>query len=677
MDSTKFKNRWLRQLLDSVHIGILVVDKNRNNLFANRCLCDMFGYEEEEILRTNSRIFHTSQESYQNFGKKDFLSAMYNGSVKLDHQFKRKDGTIFWAHISADLVAEHSEILWTVVDITKRKNLEISYYRQAQLVEQIQDGIVTIDLNGICTSWNRGAEKIVGYKAEEVIGKSTEMLYLHKDIKTLKDNLKFFMKVGTIREERDFIAKDKSIVHTELTGSLLKDIDGNPIGMIGYFKDISERKKAREKLEYQASHDTLTKLANRALFYDRLEQGVKKAKRNRSILAVLFIDLDHFKEINDSLGHEIGDDVLIGVTQRLNSVMRGGDSLARLGGDEFTVILENISKPQDVSMFAKKILDSLQEPLLIKGHTLYVSCSIGISLYPNDTLCTQDLLKFSDSAMYKAKSEGRNNFQYYSSEMTELAFERVVMETSLRQAVANKEFVVYYQPQVDGATGEIVGMEALVRWKHPVMGLVPPNNFIPLAESTGLILEIDDFVMQSALEQFNKWRQEGLNPGRLSLNLTAGRLKSKKFLEKLKKIMQEPKNSSVDLELEVTESQIMEKPQEAIEILKEISALGIKIAVDDFGTGYSSLSYLKRLPIDKLKIDQSFVKDLPHDEEDGAITIAIIALAKSLKLEIIAEGIEKEEQRDFVVKQGCKKIQGYFYSRPICAEKMRELLRAS
>ncbi len=428
---------------------------------------------------------------------------------------------------------------------------------------------------------------------------------------------------------------------------LFYDSDGKLIRMIGTHRDVSKEReielkneKQKEKLDYQAHHDSLTGLANRTLFNDRLSKGVQQAKRKCKKMALLFIDLDHFKEINDSLGHDIGDKVLQKVTDSLRGAVREEDSISRLGGDEFTVLLEDLTKGEDASVSAQKIIETLDKPIKVEGRELHVSCSVGISLYPDDGYQPQDLLKYADSAMYKAKAEGRNNFQFYCAEMTALAFERLVMEASLREAIKNEEFIVLYQAQVNGETEKIIGMEALVRWRHPSMGLVSPDKFIPLAESTGLIIEIDKYVMKTAMNQLSQWYAKGLNPGVLAMNLAVKQLQQKNFVEILEELMSQTGCRADWLELEVTEGQIMTNPEIAIKILNGISAIGIDLAVDDFGTGYSSLSYLKKLPIDKLKIDQSFVKDLPEDEEDAAIAKAVIALAKSLNLRIIAEGVE-------------------------------------
>jgi diguanylate cyclase (GGDEF)-like protein len=437
----------------------------------------------------------------------------------------------------------------------------------------------------------------------------------------------------------------------------------------------SKIEKQKNILDYQAHYDYLTGLANRALFHDRLQQSIEKGERQGTKFALLFLDLDRFKEINDSLGHDVGDKLLRITAKKLQSTLRHEDTISRLGGDEFTILIQDVKKEVDASTLAQKIITTLSEPMVVDGHTLYITGSIGISIYPDDGVDANNLLKYADAAMYKAKEEGRNNFQYYSSEMTELALQRVTMEANIRKALDNGEFVVYYQPQVEATTQKIVGMEALARWMHPKKGLITPDKFIPLAQETGLILSIDRFVMLSAMKQMSSWYKMGLNPGVLALNLSIKQLSQEGCVSKLGLLIQEAQCKPECLELEVTEGEIMKNPQNAIDVLNTISDMGIELAIDDFGTGYSSLSYLKRLPIDKLKIDKSFVDGLPNNEDDASITRAIIALAKSLKLRLIAEGVETKEQKEFLVENGCEHIQGYYYSKPLSAQEMEQVLK--
>ena len=479
------------------------------------------------------------------------------------------------------------------------------------------------------------------------------------------------------------------LMYLEVYKAPFYDKDGNIVGTVGAGRDITEMKKVQTDLEeslkilsnqkiqlaYQENHDSLTNLPNRILFLDRLKQAIQIGKRYNNYLAVLFIDLDHFKEINDSLGHNIGDKLLVEVAKRMKSVLRVSDTLSRFGGDEFTIIVNYINKVEDLSRIIQTIMDLFKKPIKIENNTLYVNMSIGISIYPNDAKEVNDLLKHADAAMYKAKESGRNTYCFYDEDMTKKAFDRIFLETSLREALVKDEIVVFYQPQVDASKNELVGMEALVRWNHPTKGMIYPDSFIPLAESTGIIVELDRIVMKKSIKQFHTWKKEGLNPGKLSINLAVKQLESNDFLDFVKNILNSQECTYSNIEFEVTEGQIMQNPEKSIKILNDINKLGISISIDDFGTGYSSLAYLKKLPINKLKIDKSFVQDLPSDLEDVAITKTIIRLCESLNLNVIAEGVETEEQKDFMLENGCKLIQGYFYSKPVSVEEITKILK--
>ncbi|MEA3372766.1 MAG: EAL domain-containing protein [Campylobacterota bacterium] len=434
--------------------------------------------------------------------------------------------------------------------------------------------------------------------------------------------------------------------------------------------------RQKELLDYQAHHDHLTGLPNRTLFIDRLEQAIKHNQRQETQVALLFIDLDHFKQINDSMGHDAGDRVLKILAKRLEEQIRKGDTLARLGGDEFTLILDSIQEMKVIVGIIQKLLECTKDVIMIDEQELYVTLSIGITIYPYDGITVKALLKNADAAMYKAKEDGRNTYQYYTPEMTKKAVERIVMEGNLRQAIAKEELLVYYQPQYSGIDDSIIGMEALVRWNHDNKGAILPDKFIPLAEDTGLIVEIDRWVMETSIRQFAQWYEAGLNPGKLSLNLSMKQLHKSDCIDLLKSLLEKYGFCENWLTFEITEGRIMKNPEAAIATLEEIRALGVTLAIDDFGTGYSSLSYLKRLPIDTLKIDRAFIKELPDDEEDEAISKAIIALGKSLKLNVIAEGVETLEQKTFLVEQGCHLIQGYYYARPLPADEIENGLKS-
>jgi diguanylate cyclase (GGDEF)-like protein len=505
-------------------------------------------------------------------------------------------------------------------------------------------------------------------------------LCFNSDIDVIEQNKAMkFEEYGNVKGE---------LMYLEVYKAPFYDKDGEIIGTVGAGRDITKLKKIQsdlqeslktldeksKQLEYQASHDLLTDLPNRILLIDRLNQAINLAQRNQQKFALLFMDLDHFKEINDSLGHKIGDKILVEFTKRIQARIRITDTLARLGGDEFCVILNDITNVDSVTDFIVNIMNILKDAFDIDGHTLYLRVSMGVAMYPNDGINADTLLKNTDAAVYKAKESGRNTYSFYDEEMTTKSMQRVVLETELRRAFMNDELRVYFQPQINGRTNKLVGMETLVRWEHPHLGLIAPNDFIPLAESTGMIVKLDRIVMQKALKQFKEWHKGKLNPGKLSLNLAIKQLEEKDFIDFLVDLLGAEQCLYQNIEFEVTETQIMKDPEKSIKILEQIAALGISIAIDDFGTGYSSLSYLKRLPIKKLKIDKSFIDDLATDADDAAITKTIISLCENLNLEVIAEGVETQIQKDFLLENGCELIQGYFYSKPLAAQDMTKFL---
>ncbi len=602
------------------------------------------------------------------------------------HRLRHKDGHWVWILDRGKKINDKEivRMIGTSTDITEEKEAELKLKHQHQIIEQINECVIFIDLNGIIKSWNNGAEKLFGYSKEEIIGNHIEKLLYRKNFKKDKVTQKIINDLRTrdkIEISLVMVKKDGTKVFTEGSVSVLKDEKGKITGIIGYIKDVTDKKrtqkeiiKKEKQLLYQATHDTLTGLPNRNLLKDRLEQSMYKAKRCGEKFALLFIDLDRFKHINDSLGHEVGDIVLKKVAKRIESVIREEDILSRIGGDEFVVVTANTKNDKNFSKLAEKIIKSLLQPIELECNTLYISASIGISIFPNDAISTRNLLKFADSAMYRAKEEGRNNYQFYSKEMTDMAFKKMELETSLRIAIKKEEFIVYFQPQMDGINDKIIGMEALVRWLHPQKGLISPASFLPLAEDTRMIEDIDKIVMKKAMKEFSKWYQEGLNPGVLSVNISMALLNSKELLKEIDDNFELFDFKTNWLKIEVTESQIMKKPQENILKLKAISQVGMGIAVDDFGTGYSSLSYLKKLPIDTLKIDQSFIRGIPKNENDISIIKAIVALAKSMNLKVVAEGVETKEQKEFLCKNGCYNIQGFYYQRPIPADEAREFL---
>ena len=440
---------------------------------------------------------------------------------------------------------------------------------------------------------------------------------------------------------------------------------------------VEKNKYVKKELSYQATHDDLTGLTNRNYFKNIVEDIIDSHDiEPNNMSAILFIDLDKFKDINDTLGHKFGDEVLIEISKRFKDVMRNNDTICRHGGDEFLIILKDISDVEDIIYIVRKIMDNVSKPIHFEQHTINLTISMGISLFPNDGKTVDDLLKNADSAMYKAKDEGRNTFKFYTEDMTTTIMKKVQLENDLREAIIDDDFVVFYQPQYNAQTNCLIGMEALVRWERKDKKIISPIEFIPMANETGLIVELDRLVMNKAIKQFSIWKHKNLNPGVLSLNLSMKHLKCEDFIEYLQNSIVENNCTYADIELEIIEDEIMEDPLGSIAKLKIIKESGIKISIDDFGTGHSSLAYLKNLPVNKLKIDRAFIKDLPSDNFDIAISRTVIELAKNLHLDLIAEGVETVEQKDFLLKNGCENMQGFFYNKPMPSDEMTILLHS-
>ncbi len=449
---------------------------------------------------------------------------------------------------------------------------------------------------------------------------------------------------------------------------------GSMADLISLAIETGERKRVEDKLERLAYYDVLTDLPNRQLFVDQLNRVIMSARQNQSLAGALFLGLDHFKRINDTLGHAGGDELLQAVARRLKLELHPNDTVGRIGGDAFAVLLSSIQKTKDAADIAHRIATVFKSPFVIREHEFFMSWSVGISFYPMDGRDAATLLKNADTAMFRAKQQGRNNYQFYSPAMNAKALERLVLENSLRHALERNEFRVYYQPIVDVKSGEITGAEALLRWEHPNLGLISPGEFIPLAEETGLIVPIGEWVLKTACKQNQSWQAKGYDPIRVTVNLSARQFQHEDLVEMVKETLKEAGLPPTSLEMELTESLIMHSADRSVTILRDLSAMGIKLAIDDFGTGYSSLNYLKRFPIHTLKIDHSFIRDISTDPDDAAIVRAIISMAHSLKIEVVAESVETQEQLEFLKSNHCNKIQGFIFSRPVPAEAFEQLL---
>ena len=566
-------------------------------------------------------------------------------------------------------------MLVSMHDLSRSRQIEESLRLSAGVFENTAEGVVITDTDGTILEVNRATSEILGFSREEMIGLNPKLWKSGRhDESFYRDMWRSLKETGQWRGEIWNRRKDGSVFPVWQTISDIKDDHGRLTHYVGVFSDISQIKQSQEQLDYLAHHDALTDLPNRLLLNERLEQAIRHAERHNSQLAVIFFDLDNFKNINDSLGHPVGDQLLQEVAAKLVQTIRVDDTVARIGGDEFVLLLEELSKPEYAGVIAEKLISILNKPFDLQGQQIVITASMGICLYPRDGENAAVLMRNADAAMYRAKEEGRNNYQFYTEELTRNAFERVLLENNLRQAIEREELLLFFQPQVAMHNRQVIGVEALIRWQHPELGMVSPAKFIPLAEECGLIRSIGRWVLHTACLQGRRWLDQGLEVGRVAVNIAGILINRGELVDEVKAVLSETRFPASRLEIEVSEGFIMGQAKSAIEQLNELRRLGVTLTIDDFGTGYSSLSYLKQLPIHKLKIDQSFVRDIPDDANDMAISNAVIALGKSLGLSVIAEGVEKEEQAEFLAEAGCQEAQGYLYGRPVSAKELGKLL---
>jgi len=533
------------------------------------------------------------------------------------------------------------------------------------IINHAVEGIITIDTNGIIGYINPSAEKIFGYASTEVIGNNISMLIpelCYDDCTNLDINSNFTEK------NLEILGRQKNTLNLPIEVTISKFYVGEKFFFTIILRDITERRRYEEMIKYQAFYDSLTDLPNRLLLKDRITLEISHSKYTKQSLAIMYLDLDRFKLINDTLGHDIGDKLLKEVAGRLKSCVNETDTVARIGGDEFVILLPEITLEDNIGKIGTKILEAIREPILIDSHELYISVSIGVTIYPNDGEDVETLLTNADVAMYRAKEKGKNNFQLYTPSLNEKALERLAMENSLRRALEYKEFVVYYQPKVSTQSEQIIGMEALIRWQHPNWGLVPPLKFIPLAEETGLIVPIGEWVLHTACAQNKALQNAGLPPLTVAVNLSALQFQLQDLTKMVSKVLEETGLNPHYLELEITESIAMQNVEHTIRMINELKAMGIKFAIDDFGTGYSSLSQLNSFSVNKLKIDKSFVSKIDGVKDHSIIASTVLALGKSMSLGIVAEGVENQEQVNFFKLNKCDEMQGYFFGRPMTKE---------
>ncbi|MBV2235766.1 MAG: EAL domain-containing protein [Sterolibacterium sp.] len=706
------KTHELEAVFETSFVGIAVL-RGENILRCNQHYAELIGVTVDELIGQNMRALYPNEADYLNCQTAFRESLQHGNEHQLERRLCRQDGSLFWARLSArafDPARPDDGTVWMIEDITDRKNAD-ERVRTALTEQQLIFNNAAVGMafvrNRIISRCNRKFEELFGYAENELINSSTLILY-----PTLRDYDEDGMAVlnplqcgETAISERLMRRKDGSQLWIRATGHRANTPDGG-LDVIWIYEDVTERHQAEDallrahdeleqrvvertselartnsqlqeeiyerlqaeqRIWHVAHHDALTGLPNRSLLMDRLDQALTQAARSQQRVAIMFLDLDRFKSINDTLGHHIGDLLLKHVASHLREAVRAMDTVSRLGGDEFVVVLHEIQDMDDAVRVAEKILARLATAVKLEGHTLYATPSIGISLYPDDGREAYQLMKNADTAMYHAKESGRNNFQLFTSQMNDETERVFTLEQRMRRALEAGHFVLHYQPLFDHNDGNICGVEALVRWNDPQHGLIPPQEFLPVAEEIGLILPLGEWILREACRQQMAWQAQGLPALRMSVNLSARQFRQKSLINTLQNILTETGMNARQLELEITESSLMHDADETLIKLRQLTEMGITLAIDDFGTGYSSLSYLKKYSVNRLKIDRDFVRSLCDNQDDAAIVSTIVAMASHLGLHTMAEGVETQDQLQALLDLGCKQFQGNLFSQPLPA----------
>jgi diguanylate cyclase (GGDEF)-like protein/PAS domain S-box-containing protein len=710
----------LSAILDTASIGIAVV-RNRAFVRCNRRFEELFDIEPGTLVGLSARRLFDSDEEFERIGEQVYSEFAAGKVHHREQQHRRRDGKLSWLRVSGsvfDASNPHSGSVWLTEDFTATREAEDrahqAYDEQQIIFDNAAVGIL-FARDRMVQRCNRRLAEIFGYAPEELSGRSTRVFYLTEEDyqRHGTELLPVVTGGGTYVGELRVRHRDGHAFWVRATGRRVTG-QAESVDLTWIFEDVTERHQAEEallraheeleqrvvertaelasansqlqeevfermqaeqRIWHVAHHDSLTGLPNRALLHDRLQQALAKAQRSRHRVAVMFLDLDRFKSVNDSLGHAVGDELLKYVAARLTGVVRAVDTVSRLGGDEFVIVLEEAGSPDDVVQVAEKIIGALAPEVSIGGHKLRATPSIGISVFPDDAVEAFALMKNADTAMYHAKAAGRNNFQFFARKMNEQATHFFTLENKLRHAIEAGQLLLHYQPLINWPRRMVCGAEALVRWKDPDQGMIQPAEFIPIAEETGLIVPVGEWVLGAALRQNRLWQQQGRPLLPVSVNLSPRQFREKDLVTTLRRILADTGQPARLLELEITESTLMHDIEETRARLEEIAAMGVRLSIDDFGTGYSSLSYLKRFPVHKLKIDQSFIRDLTTDRDDAAIVNAIVGLARSLGLDILAEGVETREQLVSLVGLGCEHFQGNLFSPPLPASGAEEIFR--
>ncbi len=645
-------------ILSTITDGVVVVDQLGKVVYANR---------SAELIFERGALLG-----------KDLAVPLHPDATFQDINLIRRSG-IGWAELRSAPVTWNNKPAYVigVRDITERKENEISMRQAAAVIESTREGLMVTDTDKFIVRINPAFTEITGYTEAEVIGKTPQILRSGRhDAKFYADMWENILNTGHWQGEIWNRRKNGETYPELMSIDVVKDSAGRICNYVSVFTDISKIINTQSELDFLAHHDPLTRLPNRLLLMSRLQHGIQRAQRDGKYLALLMIDLDRFKDINDSFGHVVGDELLQLVAGKLLVHLREIDTICRLGGDEFTVLLEDVAGTEDAAHVASDIIRDLSEPYcLSNGAEVRIGASVGISIFPGHGTTPEQMLQQADSALYQAKTEGRGCFTYFSESLTLAARERIDIEVRLRRAIQQGELRVYYHPQVEIGSGRITGAEALVRWQDPVEGLILPARFIHIAEVTGLIGEVDDWVLRETCEQGQRWRAAGLPPLTLAVNLSAYQFLQGDISDTVAQVLSDSGFPAANLELELTESALMKRETESIQILNQLRGIGVRLAIDDFGTGYSSLAYLKLFPLDVLKIDKRFIDDVPAHRDDMEIVAAIVAMAHTLRLKVLAEGVENELQLTYLKTLGCDQFQGYLCSQPLPAAEFEKLLK--
>jgi diguanylate cyclase (GGDEF)-like protein/PAS domain S-box-containing protein len=688
-DSLLESERQYRLLVSTIPEVVWRTDANGNVIFVSPQVETLLGYSPDEFRQQGDSLwFNSVHRDDQERVRQAFESLVKDGRpYDIECRARKKSGEWFWAHdraVATDDSYGFRIATGIISDITERKqDEECLLFKTALLEAQAEatiDGILAVDESDRIVLANKQFGLSFGIP-DEMLRTQDNLIVLKHVTAQVEDPDAFVARIDYLNGHRDEKSRDelrfKDGKIFDRYSAPLVDLKGQYRGRIWYFRDITDHKIAEGRIQYLAYYDALTGLPNRILLKDRIKTALADARRQKYKLALLFLDLDRFKDINDSLGHPVGDLLLQALAERLKKWQREQDTVARLGGDEFLVMITHIQDESDAAVAAQRLMDVMSADFIIQDHQLSIDCSVGISVFPDHGEDGETLIKHADSAMYYAKQNGHNTIKFFTADINAQVEERLTLEHSLRLAIEKEELFLMYQPQMDVATGRVTGLEALLRWQHPDLGVVPPDKFIRIAENSGLIVPIGEWVLRTACRQARKWHDEGLPRVSLAVNVSAVQFRQEDFCELIKEALRDTGLAPEFLELELTESLLLANEEVTLSVIRELKAMGLTLAIDDFGTGYSNFSYLKRFRVDKLKIDCSFIRDLDLNPDDAAITCAIISMAKSLRLKVLAESVETEAQMSFLRAQRCDQIQGYYFSKPLAVEDVADKLRST